>query len=125
MPRTARAGVVFCNADPRISRAGIGAARMASPCHPIDTPRQRLKLGAFRGELRQELRFAAARKPFEPDPGHAGEGTGRFPRNSHAPDSMRPRASCPLRLDLPVVAEATAEGRGGHNGSLTLREHMR
>src|SRR5215471_6215708 len=40
-----------------------------------------LNYGKFRGELRRELRVRAyPRKPFEPDPGHAGEGTGhQFP----------------------------------------------
>jgi hypothetical protein len=38
----------------------------------------------FRGELREELR-PQVRKPFEPDPGHAGEGTGIPLKCQHLP----------------------------------------
>src|SRR3984957_7319264 len=78
----------------------------------VDTPNHRPTLKPFRGELREELRVSGGGKPFEPDPGHAGEGTGiplkcqQLPVTAYArraPATARDRENC-MRLAVCIAA---------------------
>jgi hypothetical protein len=93
-----------------------GRGGTAVMCQYVDTPGRCPTLKPFRGELPEGAESSLIRgtgcreKPFEPDPGHAGEGTGMFYMPTSSNSQRHPRcrpgdAAAPLLMGRPTWEE--------------------
>src|SRR6516165_6050536 len=87
-------------------------------------PRQGAETPA--GSIELQMRMIGARKPFEPDPGRAGVGTGTFRQKPTSSSQLLPGLRSTSATEIhnarfrsTPIREAHAEGRGasGHDGT--------